>query len=80
MGAPMVRRLVDAGHYVVALGRTAEKRTPIAELGACAVTSIAEVASCADITRFAYHRRLFHYRQSSAVTTRDAARREGGCT
>ena len=34
MGAPMVRRLVDAGHEVRALGRTEEKRTAVDELGA----------------------------------------------
>ena len=34
MGAPMVRRLVEAGHEVRALGRTPEKCAAIADLGA----------------------------------------------
>ena len=41
MGAPMVRRLVDAGHQVRALGRTPEKRTAVEELGAQAVSDTA---------------------------------------
>ncbi|CDO06126.1 NAD(P)-dependent oxidoreductase [Mycolicibacterium cosmeticum] len=44
MGAPMVSRLVQAGHRVTVLGRTAEKRTAIAELGAIAAGDIAAVA------------------------------------
>ena len=39
MGAPMVRRLADAGHQVRALGRDDEKRAAIAELGAEPVDS-----------------------------------------
>ena len=34
MGAPMVRRLAEAGHQVRALGRTEEKRGAVVELGA----------------------------------------------
>ncbi len=49
MGAPMVRRLVDGGHDVRALGRTAESRLTVAELGARAVGEIAETASGADV-------------------------------
>ena len=41
----MVGRLVDAGHQVRALGRSDEKRSAIAELGAEAVDEI--VAVCA---------------------------------
>lgn len=49
MGAPMVRRLSDAGHDVRVLGRTPEKRSPIKDLGASAVTNIATVAESADV-------------------------------
>jgi len=48
MGAPMVRRLVDAGHEVTTLGRTPEKLSAAAELGAAVVGSAAEVARDAD--------------------------------
>lgn len=48
MGAPMVRRLVDAGHEVSALGRTDEKRTAVAELGARAVADVTALADAAD--------------------------------
>ena len=48
MGAPMVRRLVDAGHDVRALGRSPEKRAAVQELGAQAVTDLAGVAEGAD--------------------------------
>jgi 3-hydroxyisobutyrate dehydrogenase-like beta-hydroxyacid dehydrogenase len=44
----MVARLVDAGHDVATLGRTAEKRAAIAQLGASAVTDTAEVTAHAD--------------------------------
>ena len=44
MGAPMVRRLVDAGHEVRALGRTPEKRQAVRNLGASAVLEPAAVA------------------------------------
>jgi len=46
MGRPMVGRLVNAGHQVRVLGRSDEKRSAIAELGAEAVDDIAE--ACAD--------------------------------
>lgn len=48
MGQPMVRRLVAAGHRVRALGRTAETRRALTELGAEAVTFPAAVAIDAD--------------------------------
>ena len=48
MGAPMVRRLAEAGHTVAALGRDDEKRSAIAELGARPVASLAEVTAGAD--------------------------------
>ncbi|WP_396837108.1 NAD(P)-dependent oxidoreductase [Mycobacterium sp. ITM-2016-00317] len=44
MGAPMVERLVKAGHDVRVLGRSAEKCVAISELGATAVTGLDEVA------------------------------------
>jgi 3-hydroxyisobutyrate dehydrogenase-like beta-hydroxyacid dehydrogenase len=46
MGRPMVGRLVDGGHQVRVLGRSDEKRSAIAELGAAAVDET--VAVCAD--------------------------------
>jgi 3-hydroxyisobutyrate dehydrogenase-like beta-hydroxyacid dehydrogenase len=48
MGAPMVRRLVDAGHQVDVLGRTDEKRQAAAELGARPVADATTVAEHAD--------------------------------
>lgn len=48
MGAPMVQRLVAAGHRVRALGRTDPKRAAVAELGATPVATVAEVADDAD--------------------------------
>ena len=48
MGRPMVNRLVEAGHDVVVLGRTAEKRAAIAQLGASTVAHTAEVSAQAD--------------------------------
>jgi 2-hydroxy-3-oxopropionate reductase len=48
MGRPMVARLAEAGHEVRVLGRSAEKRTAIAQLGAKAVADIAEVGAPAD--------------------------------
>ena len=48
MGAPMVRRLADAGHEVTALGRTPEKLAAAKELGATAVETPAELARDAD--------------------------------
>jgi 3-hydroxyisobutyrate dehydrogenase-like beta-hydroxyacid dehydrogenase len=49
MGAPMVRRLVAAGHRVRALGRTPDKCAAVRELGAEAVTTLADVAVGADV-------------------------------
>ncbi len=48
MGAPMVRRLVEAGHDVAVLARTNEKRSAIAELGAHPVDTVEAVADGAD--------------------------------
>jgi 2-hydroxy-3-oxopropionate reductase len=45
----MVARLVEAGHDVLALGRSGEKRAAIAQLGATAVSETAEVAATADV-------------------------------
>jgi 3-hydroxyisobutyrate dehydrogenase len=49
MGAPMVSRLIGAGHHVTALGRSAEKRSAIADLGATAVADLPEVADGAEV-------------------------------
>ncbi|KUI41706.1 6-phosphogluconate dehydrogenase [Mycobacterium sp. GA-1199] len=49
MGAPMVRRLVDAGHDVRALGRTDEKCAAVGDIGAQPVTRAADVADGADV-------------------------------
>jgi len=49
MGAPMVRRLVQAGHEVRALGRSVEKRRAVSELGAQPVTDLADVGADADV-------------------------------
>lgn len=49
MGTPMVARLVGAGHQVTVLGRTEEKRTAIAELGATAVTTVTDAVDGADV-------------------------------
>lgn len=48
MGAPMVRRLLDAGHEVRVLGRTDEKRAAVADLGARPVATTDEVCVDAD--------------------------------
>ncbi|WP_156687159.1 NAD(P)-dependent oxidoreductase [Mycobacterium sp. Marseille-P9652] len=48
MGRPMVARLVYAGHDVRALGRTADKRRQLHELGATAVRGVTEAAAGAD--------------------------------
>jgi 3-hydroxyisobutyrate dehydrogenase-like beta-hydroxyacid dehydrogenase len=48
MGAPMVRRLADAGHEVRALGRTPEKVAAVHHLGASPVNDPAAVAEGAD--------------------------------
>lgn len=49
MGGPMVRRLVEAGHDVRALGRTGEKCGAIGELGAHAVTELSAVGDGAEV-------------------------------
>ncbi len=49
MGAPMVRRLVEAGHEVSALGRTPEKCGAVQDLGARAVTNLPAVAEGAEV-------------------------------
>lgn len=49
MGRPMVGRLVAAGHDVHVLGRTAEKRREIQQLGARAVDDAAEAGAHADV-------------------------------
>jgi 2-hydroxy-3-oxopropionate reductase len=48
MGRPMVARLVEAGHDVRVLGRSAEKRAAVAHLGAQAVADTVEVSAQAD--------------------------------
>jgi 3-hydroxyisobutyrate dehydrogenase-like beta-hydroxyacid dehydrogenase len=48
MGAPMVRRLTEAGHDVRVLGRTPEKWDVIRDLGAQPVADLAAVADGAD--------------------------------
>lgn len=48
MGAPMVRRLADAGHDVTVLGRNPEKLSAAAELGATPAEALADVARDAD--------------------------------
>ncbi|MFC8043835.1 NAD(P)-dependent oxidoreductase [Nocardia sp. NPDC057353] len=48
MGAPMVARLVGAGHDVRALGRSAEARAAVAETGAAPVATAAEAIGGAD--------------------------------
>jgi 3-hydroxyisobutyrate dehydrogenase-like beta-hydroxyacid dehydrogenase len=49
MGAPMVRRLIEAGHQVHALGRSVDKRRAVRELGARPVTDLADVGRDADV-------------------------------
>jgi 2-hydroxy-3-oxopropionate reductase len=49
MGRPMVARLVEAGHDVHALGRSAERRCDIEQLGAKAVAEAAEVGTQAEV-------------------------------
>src|ERR1700761_7834646 len=49
MGAPMVRRLVEAGHDVRALGRSVDKRRAVSELGARPVTDLADIGPNADV-------------------------------
>ncbi len=49
MGRPMISRLVAAGHQVRALGRSAEKRSGITQLGANAVDGAAAVCAEAEV-------------------------------
>ena len=49
MGAPMVRRLVEAGHEVATLGRSVEKRRAVSQLGAHPVTDLADVGDGAEV-------------------------------
>ncbi|KUI17207.1 6-phosphogluconate dehydrogenase [Mycolicibacterium acapulense] len=49
MGTPMVRRLVDAGHEVRALGRTDEKCAALRDIGAQPVSRAADAAEGADV-------------------------------
>ena len=49
MGRPMVARLVEAGHDVTAVGRTADKRRDLERLGAHPIDDVAEAGSQADI-------------------------------
>jgi 3-hydroxyisobutyrate dehydrogenase-like beta-hydroxyacid dehydrogenase len=49
MGRPMVARLVEAGHDVSALGRTADKRRELERLGAHPVSDVAEACARADV-------------------------------
>jgi len=49
MGAPMTRRLLDAGYRVAVWNRSADKMKPLAAKGAVAAASPREVAEAADI-------------------------------
>lgn len=49
MGAPMARRLLDAGHDLVVWNRTADKTTALADAGARVATSPREAAAGADV-------------------------------
>ncbi len=49
MGRPMLARLLEAGHHVSALGRTAEKRRALEELGATPVHDTAQAGAQADV-------------------------------
>ncbi|MFA1546228.1 NAD(P)-dependent oxidoreductase [Actinomadura chokoriensis] len=48
MGRPMVRRLIEAGHEVRVLGRTAEARRALADEGAHPVAGLADAGAGAD--------------------------------
>ncbi|MFI9408750.1 NAD(P)-dependent oxidoreductase [Nocardia gamkensis] len=48
MGRPMIGRLVTAGHTVRAVGRSAESRAALAEIGAEPVATVAEAADAAE--------------------------------
>ena len=49
MGRPMVSRLLGAGHDVRALGRTDDKRRDLEQLGARAMSDVAELGAWADL-------------------------------
>ena len=49
MGAPMVRRLADAGHRVRALGRDEHKRAAVADLGAQPADTAAAAVADAEV-------------------------------
>ena len=49
MGRPMVARLAAAGHDVQALGRSAQQRRDLEQLGANAVSKVAEAGAQADV-------------------------------
>ena len=49
MGRPMVARLVETGHDVWAVGRTDERRHDLEQLGALAVSDVAEAGAQADV-------------------------------
>lgn len=49
MGRPMVGRLVQAGHDVRTLGRTADERRDLEQLGATAVAEVTEAVAHADV-------------------------------
>ena len=49
MGGPMVRRLVESGHDVRALGRTDEGRRAVSSLGAQAVAGLHDIARDAEV-------------------------------
>jgi 3-hydroxyisobutyrate dehydrogenase len=49
MGGPMVRRLVESGHDVRALGRSDEKCQAVRDLGAHAVTELTAVGEGAEV-------------------------------
>ena len=49
MGRPMVARLVEAGHDVLALGRSAEKRAALDQSGAKAVAAAAELSAQSEV-------------------------------
>jgi 3-hydroxyisobutyrate dehydrogenase-like beta-hydroxyacid dehydrogenase len=49
MGAPMIARLVEAGHEVRALARTPEKSDAVRQLGAQPVTTVAQAVADAEV-------------------------------
>ena len=55
MGRPVVTRLVEAGHEVQVLGRTAEKRRELEQLAATAMSETAAAGAHADaVVRFVF--------------------------